>query len=393
MNPATSSEPRLRDPTRAIRAHDASNAVQLSARQWIGLAAWSLALLVGAPALWPVLEPTPASPDYRMPYALGNDYGFYDRLTRAAAARGDTLIVGDSVVWGAYVTRTQTLAHALDERGGHPRFANLGLDGAHPAALAGLLEHHASGLRNASVVLAANLLWLSSPRHDLQDSAEFDFNHPDLVPQFAPRIPCYRADIDTRLGRVAARGSPFAAWTRHLQQAYLGSSSLPEWTLEHPYENPVGTFAHGIPPSDNKLRHAPEPWTRQGIAPQDFPWVEPAASFQWTSFRRAADLLKRRGNRVVVMICPFNEHMLTPESRARFARVRACAVTSLRQDGVRVVAAPLLPSEDYADASHPLAEGYRRLADFLLASGALPPDRPSAAVQRADPAERTQRKP
>ncbi len=358
--------------TRGIRAHDASNTLQLSGRQWVGLAGLALLLVVGAPALWPRLEPFEVGPDYRMPYALGNDYWLYDRLTREAAARCEVLLVGDSVVWGAYVTPTQTLSHALNARAGRARYANLGLDGAHPAALAGLLEHHASGLRGKTVVLACNLLWLSSPRHDLRETAEFDFNHPGLVPQFFPRIPCYKADAATRLGRVIDRSSAFSAWTCHLQQAYFGSTTIPEWTLEHPYRNPLGAITRRLPPSDSKLRHAPVPWTRQGIAPQDFPWVDVRTSLQWQSFRRAIGILDQRRNRVIVLLCPFNEHLLTPASRTRFAAVKAAVEADLRGMHVTCVAPALLPSEQYADASHPLAAGYRQLAEEVIASGQVP---------------------
>lgn len=358
--------------TREIRAHDASNAMQLSGRQWLGIAGLAVLLVVGAPALWTCIEPFPAEADYRMPYALGNDYWFYDRFTRAAAARYDVMLVGDSVVWGAYVTRTQTLSHALNVLAGRERVANLGLDGAHPAALAGLLEHRASGLKGRTVVLAFNPLWMSSPRHDLRETAEFDFNHPGLVPQFVPRIPCYRADTATRLGRIIDRNSTFAAWTHHLQQAYFGSTAIPEWTLEHPYDCPLHAVARRLPPSDNKLRHRPEPWTRQGIAPQDFPWVDLDTSLQWRSFRRALGILRKRGNRVIVLLCPFNEHMLTPASRGRFAGVRAGVMASLRDMDVPVIAPSALPSDLYADASHPLAEGYRRLAEEMIESGRIP---------------------
>ena len=360
--------------TRGIRAHDASNAMQLSARQWAGLAALALALGLAIPALWPRLEAFPSEPDYRMPYALSHDYWLYDRCTREAAARCDTLVVGDSVVWGQYVLREQTLTHFLNERAGRARFANLGLDGAHPAALAGLIEHHASGLRGKTVVLACNLLWLSSPQHDLQEKKEFDFNHPELVAQFFPRIPCYRADVSTRLGNVADRNSAFAAWTRHLQQVYFARASIPEWTLEHPYENPLRAITLTLPPPGNKLRHPPVPWTQQDIAPQDFPWVELDSSLQWRSFRRAVDTLRERHNRVVVLLCPFNEHLLTPESRVRFAALKSEILASLRRDGTAFVAPDLLPSESYADASHPLATGYRQLADALLADPAFPTD-------------------
>ena len=357
---------------RDIRVHDASNAMQLSGRQWLALAGLAGVLLTCTPSAWKRLEPFPATPDFRMPYALGNDYWLYDRFTRAAADRDQIAIVGDSVMWGPYVLPTQSLSHALNDLVGRARFANLGLDGAHPAALAGLLQYHTSGLQGRDVILACNLLWLSSPKHDLREVEEFDFNHPGLVPQFLPRIPCYHANISDRLGRIIDRHSDFTSWSYHLQQAYFGSSSIPEWTLEHPYTCPLSAVTRQIPSVEKKLKHAPEPWTRQGITPQDFPWVDLAGSPQWRSFQRAIDILQRRHNRVTVLICPFNEHLLTPESRARFAALKAEVESALRARGLPVIAPPLLPSELYADASHPLADGYRQMAKSMADCGLLP---------------------
>jgi lysophospholipase L1-like esterase len=354
--------------TRGIRAHDASNTMQLSAKQWLGLAAFALAMLIVVPALWPRLEKLSFEPDYRIPFELSNDYWLYDRLTRAAAAKCDTLVVGDSVVWGQYVTREQTLTHYLNERVGRERFANLGLDGVHPAALAGLLDNYSSGIRGKTVLLECNLLWLSSPQHDLQETKEFEFNHPELVPQFFPKIPCYKADVSARLGNVVDRSSGFSAWTHHLQQAYFNRSTIPEWTLEHPYDNPLRAITLTLPASEKKLRHKPVAWTDQGITPQDFPWLALDASLQWQSFRRAIEILRQRNNRVIVLLCPFNEHMLTAESRARFARLKSEIETSFRENQIAFIAPDLLPSESYADASHPLAAGYKQLADELFAS-------------------------
>jgi hypothetical protein len=355
--------------TRGIRAHDASNTLQLSARQWLGLAALAVVLAMVVPTLWPRLEKFVFAADYRMPFELSNDYWLYERCTHAAASEHDVLVVGDSVVWGQYVKREQTLTHYLNERAGREHCANLGLDGAHPAALAGLVEYFASGLRGKTVVLECNLLWMSSPQHDLQEKKEFDFNHPELVPQFYPKIPCYRADVSSRLGNVVDRSSAFNSWTRHMQQVYFARSTIPEWTLEHPYENPLRAITLTLPASSNKLRHKPEPWFKQGITPQDFPWVRLDASFQWRSFRRAIEILQRRGNKVAVLLTPFNEHMLTAGSRERFTKLKADVEAALHRDNIACFAPHLLPSEAYADASHPLASGYQQLADELIASG------------------------
>jgi hypothetical protein len=338
----------------------------LSGGQWVGVGLFALAMVLYAPVLWQRLEKFDLEPDYRMPYDLSADYWLYDRYARLAASRYDTLLVGDSVVWGQYVTREQTLSHYLNELAGGERFANLGLDGAHPAALAGLVEHYAGGVRGKDVVLQCNPLWLSSPRHDLQTNEEFRFNHPRLVPQFVPHVPCYKEEISPRIGILVEQRVPFSAWTNHLQQAYFDRTDLPSWTLEHPYEDPTAALAHGLPPSDNTLRHDPVGWTERGIKKQDFPWVDPDQSLQWRSFRRAVDVLERRGNRVFVLVGPFNEHMLNAKNLEEYHQVKAAIEGWLRDNGVAHAAPAPLPSKLYADASHPLASGYALLARQLL---------------------------
>ncbi len=346
-----------------------SNAMRLTGRQLAGLALFAAAIVLLVPPAWKRLEPLDTGPDYRIPYALSNDYWLFERLARDAAGRHDVLLLGDSVVWGQYVRREQTLSHHLHAQAGAERFANLGVDGMHPAALAGLVAHYAGGIAGKRVVLHCNPLWMSSAKHDLRGEDEFRFNHPALVPQFVPRIPCYRETASRRIGCVAERNVPFLQWAGHLQLAYFGQASIPEWTLERPAENPLKAVTLQLPPSDNRLRRRPVPWTEQGIQPQDFAWVAPETSFQWESFRRALGILRERGNRVFVLVGPFNEHLLTEAGRAGYARVRDGITAWLQAEGVEHDVPPALPSGLYADASHPLAAGYAELARRL---GGLP---------------------
>src|SRR5207249_210887 len=133
-------------------------------------------------------------------------------------SRYDTLVIGDSVVWGEYVDRGHTLSHYLNEAAGQERFANLGLDGAHPTALAGLVEFHARGVKGKNVILHCDPLWLSSPRADLQVK-EARLNHPKLVPQFVPAIPCYpltKDNFSERVGIAVEQRVAFQSWTSHL---------------------------------------------------------------------------------------------------------------------------------------------------------------------------------
>jgi hypothetical protein len=360
----------LTEPTGAERREEPfllSNAMLLSGRELIGLGIFAAALVIFMPALWKEIEPLDRESDYRIPYELGNDYWLFARCAEDATARFDTLILGDSVVWGQYVKRDETLSHFLNERAGSQQFANLGVDGMHPAALAGLIEHHGAAIHGKNVILHANLLWLSSPRPDLTGEEAFHLNHPGLVPQFFPRIPSYREEVSKRIGLVVERNLEFLQWNSHLQAAYFDQKSIPEWTLEHPYEFPVRVIERKLPPSDNRLRNRPVPWTEQGIRKQDFDWVDLERSFQWRSLQRAIELLRQRGNRVFVIIGPFNEHLLTETGAPAYVKLRDAVAAWLADQRIDHLAPPALPSELYGDASHPLAEGYRQLAEQVFA--------------------------
>ncbi len=343
-----------------------SHEVRLSGRQWLAAAALILGVLVFAPVAWERIEEFEPGADYRMPYALSGDYWLFDRYCRFAASRCDTLVLGDSVIWGQYVRPDQTLTHHLNDLAGRSRFGNMGVDGLHPAALAGLIDYYGRAISGKNVLLHCNVLWMSSTRHDLQTDKEFHFNHPRLVPQFVPSIPCYRESYADRLGILVERTVPFLAWANHLRLVYFDGKSVPAWTLEHPYGNPAKGIGRGLPAPEGSARQEPVPWTDRGVARQSFPWVPLDASFQWRSFRRALAMLRGRGSRVFVLVGPFNEHMLEQESLQTYAARKAEIAAWLREQQVAHYVPPALPSRYCADASHPLDEGYAMLAAQLF---------------------------
>jgi hypothetical protein len=344
-----------------------SNDVRLSPGEWLIAGIVLLALFWFIPAVWERIEPLDAGADYRIPYRLGNDYWLYSRYSGEACRQQKTLVLGDSVVWGHYVRYDETLSHYLNELAGEPRFSNVGVDGIHPAALAGLIAHYGQDISDRDVILNCNLLWMSSKRHDLQVTKEFSFNHPTLVPQLFPRIPCYRASLEERIGIVVGREMPWFGWASHLRIAYYDGSDLPMWTIEHPYENPQSPITLELPSPAPSPEPAAEPWTQRGIRPYNPPWVPLQKSFQCAQFRRTLETLQRQGNRVFVVVGPFNEHMLTEESLAIYNKRKGEAEAWLRDKGIPHAVPAALPSDLYADASHPLAEGYRLLAERLYA--------------------------
>jgi hypothetical protein len=357
------------------------NAMRLNGRQWLWVAVIVTAILLATPAFWKKIERFDGSPDRRIPYGLSRDYWFYDwgleRITPTNIA-----VIGDSVIWGEYVRPDGTLSHFLNKQPGHTdRFINAGVNGMFPLALEGLVRFYGEPLRRRRIILHCNALWMSSPKADLQTQKEERFNHADLVPQFSPRIPCYKAGLNRRLGAVVERHFTFVQWATHLQNAYFNQKNFLGWTLEedesnpsrypNAFKNPFAQITLNIPTEPaidpergpDSQRH--KAWSATGEGTARFDWVALERSLQWAAFQRLVKLLQSRGNDVLVVIGPFNEHIMIDENRLAFRRLRDGMVDWLAQNNVSHVVPEALPSAFYADASHPLTEGYEMLARRL----------------------------
>jgi len=354
----------------------AANDVRLSPREWIIALGVAAVILAGIPFAWKQIEPIRIETNHRIPFSLGHDYWTYDRYCQEVSADRDTmLVVGDSVVWGHFVGKDQTLPAHLNEARSDRRFANMGVDGIHPAALAGLMEHYGRAISGRKVILHCNLLWMSSPRYDLAGSKEISINHPDLIPQFFPDIECYQTPRSRshRLGVLIGRRVPVFSWANHMQIAYFDDSDLPTWTIGHPRDNPIDAITLELPSPNEPPTPKPDirPWTQKDIGQFDPPWVNLDNSFQWRCFRRTIEILTGRGNRVFVVVGPFNEHMLSKKALATYATMTAKARRWLGVRKIPHYAPKTLPSGTYADASHPLRQGYALLAEGLLANEAF----------------------
>jgi len=348
-----------------------SNAVRLTGRQWIVVGTVVVGLCLCVPLIWPRVERFEPGPDYRIPYSLSNDYWLYSRYCRAVSGQDKILVIGDSVVWGEYVTPQETLAHHLGELAGTDTFANLGVNGSHPAALAGLIAYYGRAVSGQRVILHYNPLWMSSKRHDLQTEKEFRFNHPKLVPQFLPGIPCYKEPYSDRMGIVVERYLPFRAWTNHLVVAYFDNTDLATWVRENPYSNPSKKITLALPAPGTALRHKQVAWNESGIAPADFEWVELEDSIQWLLFKRAVRTLLARDNRLFVLVGPFNEHMMQGDNLGTYHDIKHAIEDWLDEERIPHYVPPALPSDLYADASHPLGEGYAAVAKQILGHGSF----------------------
>ncbi len=367
------------NPTRCHEGLPITNEMRLSLRQWMAVTAIVALIAVATPRLWKHVERFETGPDYRIPYRLSDDYWLFDwRLQKTSEAK-PIVVLGDSVVWGEYVKSDGTLPHFLSQQAGQPdRFVNAGVNGLFPLALEGLIRYYGASLRDRRVIVVCNLLWLSSPEADMQAEKAQNINHASLVPQFFPRIHSYQADANQRLGAAIERNVSFMGWVDHLQDAYFHQQGILQWTLDedpsrpgnasNAWKNPLSRITLVVPSGEEddadrgpgSERH--KPWTAGGPHKTAFEWVDLESSLQWAALKRAVKLLRDRGNDVLVVVAPFNEHMIAEAGLGKYRAIRAGIVAWLEGNGVPHVVPDVLPSGLYADASHPLTAGYALLA-------------------------------
>jgi hypothetical protein len=345
-----------------------SNSIRLSLRNWVFVLVILLLVISLLPIFWKLVEKFDPSDGYRIPYELSSDYWMFSRWSKYASSKYPILMIGDSVVWGQYVKMNETLPYYLNKfvYSDYNVFTNLGMDGVHPTAMFGLIKYYGKSVSNKGVILHLNPLWMSSKKHDLSDTDEFRFNHPRLVPQFYPKITSYKAKFPQRFGIVVERSIPFSSWVNHIRSNYYENMDIGNWSIQYPYKNPISAINFQIPLPENKSHSEPISWMERGMTKQDFPWVSADESFQWNSFKNVIKLLQARKNRVFVIIGPFNPYILTDESMNRYKAMKKDMEKWLKDDGISYVAISDLPSEYYADASHPLKEGYTVIAKELM---------------------------
>jgi hypothetical protein len=359
------------------------NEMRLSAREWLAALIIVIAWMLLLPRICTKFETFNPGPDYRIPYALSKDYWLYQRRLDQLSDANCIPVLGDSVVWGEYVLPDGTLSHFLNQQTGQSdRFVNCGVNGLFPLAMEGLVQDYGRSLHHRKVIVQCNLLWLTSPKADLSSNKAENFNHSRLVPQFAVRIPAYKADANERLSALIERHIDYFAWTSHLQNAYYDQRSIAGWTLEedgneppaypNAWRNPLEPLKHGIPtepaidPQRGPASPRHRPWNMDGAEPSHFEWVDAKDSLQWQAFQRLVRLLRDRGNDVLVLLGPFNEHMIADDQLPEYRRSRDRIAEGLPANGVTLIVPDPLPSNLYADASHPLTSGYALLARELL---------------------------
>ncbi len=313
------------------------------------------------PALVPLTGDQVLSPEYRLPYYLGEDYFLYKKYVEAASAYKTIPVIGDSVIWGHYTSDSDTITAQMNRMPRGEEFCNMGIDGIHPAVMYGLVENYCGRLNGKKIIVGINLLWMSSPRHDLTGAKNSEINHRMLLPQFTTIIPAYAPSFEERLSHVIKRNRPFLLWLDHLKLTKFREKSLYRWSMDNPSESML-SFFH----PEKRTYEIPAPMDTVKLAAQKADWVIPEKSLQWSYTLKTLKLLKDRGNSVLAIITPFNIHMLTDESAKQHSEIVNEMRDILLQEGITVVVPEIPQRGEFADSSHPTAEGYKTIAKNLL---------------------------
>ena len=340
---------------------DNSNGLVLKPRELVITAAVVLALtLVVLPICWQKYRTAEIPRGFRLAEDLRDDYYGYRIVAKAVCKKYPAVFIGDSVIWGKYVDNENTLPELINRGLGKDEIGNLAVDGLHPVAMEKLLGDHGGDIREKRVFLYWNPLWMNTPLYDLSGTEEFSINHPRLLPQFDPSFKSYRAKFGDRWSAFLEQKLLFAAWLRHFRAAYCANRDVKKVIAAG------DKLAHYDPAERRALANGKVTWEQNGIKKQDWPWVEAKSSRQYAAFRRVIGLLRTQGCQVTVVLGTVNPHMQTPGSLERYRKLHAEVKADLTKSGAGFIDLPELASDEYADASHPLAAGYRKLAEYMV---------------------------
>ena len=140
------------------------------------------------------------------------------------------------------------------------------------------------------------------------------------------------------MSAVIQREVGFLQWVGHLQNAYFDQKSILSWTLQddggnpprypNAYKDPLAQISLTVPsaPQDDPQRGPTsprhKPWSLDGQGTTRFEWVDLDASLQWRAFQRMIGRLRERGNDVLVVLGPFNEHLMAEDNRPAYRKIR-----------------------------------------------------------------------
>ncbi|HNX23189.1 MAG TPA: hypothetical protein PKG60_04025 [Spirochaetota bacterium] len=313
------------------------------------------------PCILPLTDRTLFTGNYRIPFSLGEDYFLYSRYSKQVASGNTIPVIGDSVIWGHYTDNENTIPARLNRLNTKTAFTNMGLDGIHPAAMNGLMNIYTADFKNRKIIAGVNLLWMSSPRHDLTGPVNSEINHKTLLPQIYPEIPSYKPAFEERVSSLITRAIPFFSWIDHIRLTHFAEKSFYLWTMENPHRSLLEYFSH-----KEETYMIPDGMQPAKMQEQNIDWVTTDKSLQWKFMVDTLLSLKKQGNEVAALITPFNTYMMTEKSRKEYFSILAEMEWILRENGITPVIPLILDKKYFADSSHPTAEGYKLIAEDLM---------------------------
>ena len=300
---------------------------------------------------------------FRLAYRFRDDYLTWRRAAAQTAEKHRVLFIGDSVIWGMFADNNSTLP-ALANAG------NLAIDGLHPVAMAGLLRHYRPGnLTGRRIYLYWNPLWLNTPASDLTAAGKGSVNHPRLLPQLDCNLKAYSGSFSDRCNAVFERLSPLPGLLHHWRVKCFANQDFKAVIAANPASFPVSALLSPCRPAETETGNGTKTWKQGGITKQDWQWVGIAESRQWQAFIGVVSLLRENGNEVCVLAGRVNPYLQTDASLARYRAMRQNALNDLQARQIEYLDLPELASEQYADASHPLAAGYQVWNTFINSNG------------------------
>ena len=190
--------------------------------------------------------------------------------------------------------------------------------------------------------------------------------HPRLIPQFDRSIEGYGDPLKKRMAAVLERNLPIYSLLNHLRGVWYDNKSLAEWMLVNPSSDPLTRPGFYISAVEREHRNRSTPWNKPRAFEVGYDWVPAERSLQLKAFIRAAKLLEERGNEVTVVVGAFNTHMLDERSLEAYDKLVSDAEDRFDDAGLKYLELETLPSESYADASHPLDAGYENMAEQII---------------------------
>jgi hypothetical protein len=335
----------------------------MNKKKYIILTVIAAATLLSVAYIFPLTGYNNFTENYRIPHSMNEDYYLYKIYSKHIASGSLIQVIGDSVIWGHYVSDEDTLTACLNRSTKDKKFANMGLEGSYPIVMNGLIENFSSGLKNKKIIVGFNLLWISSQKHDLSGEPESNINHKRVLPQIYPVIPSYNPNIEDRLSAIVSRCN-LLLLIEHIKMSRFKEKNFYSWTMEHPHSSIIDYFTNSEIPI-----YKPTAAIRlDQMHEQNIDWVPIDKSMQWKFMLKTIAYLKKNGDDIIVLITPFNTYMVAEKSRERYYSIISDISDELSGNSIDFIIPVIDEKKYFADSSHFTAEGYRAMAENLLSS-------------------------